>query len=32
VQYFKEKGLWTAEAQAYQEKLLKRQDELLKNN
>ena len=31
VRYFQEKGLWTAEAQAYQEKLLKRQDELLKN-
>ena len=30
VRYYKEKGLWTAEAQAYQKKLLKRQAELLK--
>jgi len=30
IRYYKEKGLWTPEAQAYQEKLLKRQAELLK--
>lgn len=30
IRYFKEKGLWTKEAQAYQEKMLKRQKELLK--
>jgi len=30
IRYFKEKGLWTEEAQAYQEKMLKRQKELLK--
>lgn len=30
VRYYKEKGMWTAEAQAYQEKLIERQAELLK--
>jgi TRAP transporter TAXI family solute receptor len=30
IRYFKEKGLWTKEAQAYQEKMLKRQQALLK--
>jgi uncharacterized protein len=30
IRYFKEKGLWTPEAQSYQEKLLKQQAELLK--
>ncbi len=30
IRYFKEKGLWTAEAQAYQEMMLKRQKDLLK--
>ncbi|MBW1722170.1 MAG: TAXI family TRAP transporter solute-binding subunit [Deltaproteobacteria bacterium] len=30
IRYFKEKGLWTPEAQAYQEKMLKRQAEILK--
>jgi len=30
IRYFKEKGLWTKEAQAYQEKVLKRQEEVLK--
>ena len=29
IRYFKEKGLWTEEAQAYQEKLLKEQMEIL---
>jgi TRAP transporter TAXI family solute receptor len=31
IRYFKEKGLWTQEAQAYQDKMLKKQDEILKN-
>lgn len=30
IRYYKEKGLWSPEAQAYQEKLLKKQAELLK--
>jgi len=30
IRFFKEKGLWTAEAQAYQAKTLKRQEEVLK--
>ena len=30
IRYFKEKGLWTKEAQAYQEKMLKRQQEILR--
>jgi TRAP transporter TAXI family solute receptor len=30
IRYFKEKGLWTPEAQAYQDRLLKTQAELLK--
>ena len=30
IRYFKEKGLWTAEAQAYQEKMLKKQKALMK--
>jgi len=30
IRYFKEKGLWKAENQAYQDKMLKRQKELLK--
>jgi TRAP-type uncharacterized transport system substrate-binding protein len=30
IRYYKEKGLWTPEAQAFQEKMLKRQAELLK--
>jgi TRAP transporter TAXI family solute receptor len=30
IRYFKEKGLWTREAQAYQDKMLKRQKQLLK--
>jgi uncharacterized protein len=30
IRYFKEKGLWTSEAQAYQDKMLKRQEKLLK--
>jgi len=30
IRYFKEKGLWTKEAQAYQEKMLQRQKQLLK--
>lgn len=30
IRYFKEKGIWTAEAQAYQDKLLKKQAGLLK--
>ena len=30
IRYFKEKGLWTGEAQAYQDKMLKRQKKLLK--
>jgi TRAP transporter TAXI family solute receptor len=30
IRYFKEKGLWTKEAQAYQDKMLKRQQEILK--
>jgi len=30
IRYFKERGLWTKEAQAYQEKLLKKQRALLK--
>ena len=30
IRYYKEKGLWTPQAQAYQDKLLKRQAELLK--
>ena len=30
IRYYKEKGLWSAEMQAYQEKMLKRQAELLK--
>lgn len=30
IRYFKEKGLWTAEAQAYQEKMLKKQKALIK--
>lgn len=30
IRYFKEKGLWTEEAQAYQEKMLRRQQEILK--
>lgn len=30
IRYFKEKGLWTSEAQAYQDKMLKRQQALLK--
>ena len=30
IRYFKEKGLWTKEAQAYQDKLLKKQQEILK--
>ncbi len=29
IRYFKEKGLWTKEAQAYQDKMLKRQQEIL---
>ena len=29
IRYYKEKGLWTQEAQAYQEKMLKKQKELL---
>jgi TRAP transporter TAXI family solute receptor len=31
IRYFKEKGLWTQEAQAYQDKMLKKQAEILKN-
>jgi len=31
IRYFKTKGLWTAEAQAYQEKLLKRQQDIKEN-
>lgn len=30
IRYFKEKGLWTKEAQAYQDKMLQRQKQLLK--
>jgi TRAP transporter TAXI family solute receptor len=30
IRYFKEKGLWTKEAQAYQDKMLKKQQEILK--
>jgi TRAP transporter TAXI family solute receptor len=30
IRYFKEKGLWTKEAQAYQDKMLKRQQQILK--
>jgi uncharacterized protein len=30
IRYFKEKGLWTAEAQTYQDKMLNRQKQLLK--
>lgn len=30
IRYFKEKGLWTAEAQAYQEKMLEKQKALMK--
>jgi len=30
IRYFKEKGLWTSEAQAYQDKMLRRQQGLLK--
>jgi TRAP transporter TAXI family solute receptor len=30
IRYFKEKGLWSTEAQEYQENLLKKQEELLK--
>jgi TRAP transporter TAXI family solute receptor len=30
IRYFKEKGLWTSEAQAYQDKMLQRQKQLLK--
>lgn len=30
IRYFKEKGLWNAEVQAYQEKTIKRQEEVLK--
>jgi TRAP transporter TAXI family solute receptor len=29
IRYYKEKGLWTSEAQAYQEKMLKRQQEIM---
>jgi len=31
IRYFKEKGLWTNKAQAYQEKMLKKQKEIIKN-
>jgi TRAP transporter TAXI family solute receptor len=30
IKYYKEKGVWTAEDQAYQEKMLKKQEEILK--
>ena len=31
IKYYKEKGIWTAEDQAYQEKILKKQEEILKS-